>query len=112
MAPTLSRHAPAPTTDAQWLAMAKGMLKGELKRQNLTYEELAKRMAAMGLHETETTIRNKASRGTFSFVFALQAMRAIGVELIPFKPTLTATLDLPPELIGHPATEKGGQRGG
>lgn len=68
-------------TDEQWRDTAKGMLKAELKRQNLTYADLAKRLAAMGIDETETSVRNKIGRGSFSFVFALQAMTAIGVRL-------------------------------
>lgn len=68
-------------TEEQWRDVAKGMVKAELKRQNLTYGDLAQRLTAMGLDETETSVRNKVGRGSFSFVFALQAMTAIGVRL-------------------------------
>lgn len=108
MATVLSRHAPTPTTSSEWLDLAKGTLKGELKRQNLTYGDLAQRLVEIGVDETETTIRNKVSRGSFSFVFALQAMRAIGVELIPFKPSMMGTIELPPELLANTAATKGG----
>lgn len=86
-------------TDEQWRSLAKQVIKVELKRQSVTYADLSKRLADLGVDESETSIRNKVSRGTFSFVFALQAMKAIGVELIPFKPDRTFTAQLPPELL-------------
>ena len=79
----------APLTDVQWRALAKGMLKAELKRQNLTYADLSNRLAALGVDESEASIRNKISRGSFSFVFALQATKAIGLDLIAFRPDIS-----------------------
>lgn len=79
----------------EWRSMAKGMIKGELKRQNLTYEHLAQRLNAMGIEESEASIRNKVSRGTFSFVFALQAFEAIGVQVHAFRPQFTTHVDFP-----------------
>jgi hypothetical protein len=78
-----------PLTDAQWRDIAKGMLKMELKRQNLTYADLSERLAALGVEESEPSIRNKISRGSFSFVFALQATKAIGLDLIAFRPDVS-----------------------
>ena len=94
--------APATNTDEEWRDFAKGFVKGELKRQNLTYEDLAQRLIAMGVNETETSIRNKVSRGTFSFVFALQAMTAIGVQLRPSRTSHSHEMELPPELLRRP----------
>lgn len=71
------------------------MIKAELKRQNLTYEHLAQRLNIMGIEESEASIRNKVSRGTFSFVFALQAFEAIGVQFHAFRPQFTTHVDLP-----------------
>jgi len=81
--------------------VAKGMLKAELKRQHLTYHDLASLLVDMGIDETETSVRNKISRGSFSFVFALQAMAAIGVRLLPFRPDLDYDLQLPPDLLNR-----------
>lgn len=63
---------------AEWQARAKGMLKAELKRRNVTYAGLAEKLAAIGVHETEPNIRNKIARGGFTAVFLLQVMEAIG----------------------------------
>lgn len=90
------------STDEQWRDVAKGMMKAELKRQNLTYDGLAQRLVEMGLEETETSVRNKIGRGTFSFVFALQAMAAIGVRLRMSRTQHQFELELPPELLNQP----------
>lgn len=94
---------PQPVDPAQvekaWREQAKGLLKVELKRQSLTYEEVAKRLQAIGVDETEVSVRNKISRGTFPATFLLQVMHALGVRLIPFKPTLSAEVVLPQELL-------------
>jgi hypothetical protein len=82
-------------SDDEWRGIAKGMMKAELKRQNLTYDDLAKRLNSMGLEESEASVRNKVSRGTFSFVFALQAFEAIGVQLIAYRPTHTGHVQFP-----------------
>ena len=60
----------------------KGILKGELKRRNVSYRELAERVEAMGIHETERNINNKISRGGFTAVFFVQCLKAIGCETL------------------------------
>ena len=67
---------------AEWQARAKGLLKAELKRRNVTYAGLAERLAAIGVHETEPNIRNKIARGGFTAVFLLQVMNAIGCKTL------------------------------
>jgi hypothetical protein len=54
------------------------MLKVELKRRGISYKELATRLEAMGIHETERNINNKISRGGFSATFFVQCLIAIG----------------------------------
>ncbi|WP_420902572.1 DUF6471 domain-containing protein [Sphingobium algorifonticola] len=65
-------------TDTEWQARVKGLLKSELKRKNVGYRELAERLAAMGVHESERNIANKISRGGFTAVFLVQCLEAIG----------------------------------
>ncbi|QIF80358.1 DUF6471 domain-containing protein [Brevundimonas sp. 'scallop'] len=94
----------APLTDAQWRDIAKGMLKAELKRQNLTYADLSNRLASLGVDESEASIRNKISRGSFSFVFALQATKAIGLDLIAYRPDISYVVQ--PTSGFYPAKQK------
>jgi hypothetical protein len=64
-----------------WTDRAKRFLKAELKRADVTYEELARRLREYhGLNETKVSVANKLSRGTFSASFFLAALKAIGVQ--------------------------------
>jgi 3-mercaptopyruvate sulfurtransferase SseA len=65
-----------------WQAKVKGLLKAELKRRDLSYADLAERLAALGVKDNERNISNKISRGTFSAVFFLQCLEAIGVRSV------------------------------
>ena len=62
----------------------KGILKGELKRRNLSYADLADKLAAIGIKDNERNISNKISRGTFTAVFFIQCLDAIGCQVIRF----------------------------
>lgn len=64
------------TTD--WAERAKSLLKAELKRRNVGYRDLAERLTAMGIPETERNIANKISRGGFTAAFLIQCLTAVG----------------------------------
>ena len=68
--------------DKDWQERTKGILKAELKRKGLSYRDLAERLTAMAVPETETNIKNKISRGGFTAVFFLQCLKAIGVSTL------------------------------
>lgn len=57
-------------------------LKAELKRANVTYDELAERLKEHGLAETRNSIAAKLKRGTFPATFLLAVMAAIGREQV------------------------------
>ena len=68
---------------AEWADRAKRLVKAELKRADVTYVELARRLREdQGLDETVGSIGNKLSRGTFPASFLLAVMKAIGRENI------------------------------
>jgi hypothetical protein len=68
----------------EWEQRVKGLLKAELKRRNLGYRELAEKLTAMGIPETERNIANKVSRGGFTAVFLIQCLVAIGAREVRF----------------------------
>ena len=70
------------TTEKEWAARTKLYLKVELKRAEMTYEELARRMSAMGLEETKVSVASKLSRGGFGATFFLAAMKAVGRDVV------------------------------
>jgi hypothetical protein len=66
-----------PKSPPSWEERAKRFLKAELARADIGYRELAERLAKHGLRETEASIANKISRGTFSATFLLASLKAI-----------------------------------
>lgn len=68
--------------DREWQDRVKGILKAELKRRNVSYKQLAEKLEAMGIHESEKNINNKISRGGFTAVFFVQCLVAIGCSTL------------------------------
>lgn len=64
--------------DEAAVARVKNILKAELKRKGLTYRDLAERLTANGIPETERNLTNKIARGTFTAAFFVQCLDAIG----------------------------------
>ena len=69
-------------TDGEWQDLVKGLLKAELKKKNVGYRDLAEKLTAMGIPETERNISNKLSRGSFTAVFFVQCLLAIGTHSV------------------------------
>jgi hypothetical protein len=68
--------------DDVWAEKAKGLLKAELKRRNVSYRELAEKLTVMGAPESERNLANKISRGAFTAAFLLQALSAVGCHTL------------------------------
>jgi hypothetical protein len=65
-----------------WQSRVKGLLKAELKRRDLSYADLAERLAAIGIKDNERNISNKIARGTFTAIFFVQCLDAVGCKTI------------------------------
>ena len=70
------------TKSPSWEERAKRLLKAELARAGVGYRELAERLKKHGMKETEASIANKISRGTFSATFLLASLIAIEAEVV------------------------------
>jgi hypothetical protein len=70
------------TKTHSWEERAKRFLKAELVRADIGYRELAERLKKHGMRETEASIANKISRGTFPATFLLAALIAIEAEIV------------------------------
>ncbi len=68
--------------NVEYETKAKNLLKGELKRKNVTYAQLAEKLGAIGIQETERNLNNKISRGGFTGAFLLQCLDAIEARTI------------------------------
>jgi hypothetical protein len=65
-----------------WEDRARRFLKAELARADVGYRELAERLKKHGLQETEASIANKVSRGTFPATFLLASLVAIEADTV------------------------------
>jgi hypothetical protein len=65
-----------------WQSHVKGVLKAELKRRDFSYQVLSEKLAARGVKESQKNISNKLSRGSFSAVFFVQCLLAIGCRSV------------------------------
>lgn len=65
--------------EKEWGDRASRFLKAELKRAKIGYKELAERLNAHGLEETETSITGKLARGAFAVSFFLACLAVLGL---------------------------------
>lgn len=76
---------PSAKSEAEWAEKVRVYLKAELKKAEVGYVELAKRLKKHGFRdETEASITAKLQRGTFSASFLLAslcALEASGIQL-------------------------------
>ena len=80
----LITHVERATTQVEkyWQDRVKRILKAELTRRGVSYRELADRLQAMGITDSERNISNKISRGGFKAAFFIQVMDAIGCRTL------------------------------
>jgi hypothetical protein len=69
-------------TDVDWNKLATNTIKVELARSGIGYEELIRRLDAIGVKESYTGIAAKINRGTFSFAFFMQCMTALEIKTV------------------------------
>lgn len=65
-------------SSVDWPTACARLLKAEIARADITLARLARRLNRLGIEETEVSLKNKLYRGTFSMVFFVQCMRALG----------------------------------
>ena len=71
-------------TEEEWGQRAAAHLKAEMKKAEVTYAEMVKRLKKHGFKETEASLTMKLKRAAFSasfFLASLAALEAGGVRL-------------------------------
>jgi hypothetical protein len=63
----------------------KGILRAEMARRGITYDQLAVKLAEFGVNDTAANIRNKVARGEFSAVFFARCLKAVGCSQMELK---------------------------
>lgn len=64
-------------TQDEWNRQATNLLKAELARAGIGYDQLIEKLKVIGVEESYKGLAAKINRGTFSFAFFMQCMRAI-----------------------------------
>jgi hypothetical protein len=67
-------------TEKDWAERAARHIKAELKRADLTYEDLAVRLKKHGFNESKASIANKLARATMPAAFFLACLAAMELE--------------------------------
>lgn len=65
-------------TEAAWAEDVKRLLRAEMTRRGVTYDQLAERLAEIGVEDSAVNLRNKVARGKFSATFLMQVLTALG----------------------------------
>ncbi|WFU62499.1 DUF6471 domain-containing protein [Bradyrhizobium brasilense] len=72
-----------PKAEKEWGKRASAFLKAEMKKADVTYAELVKRLKKHGLKdETEAGITMKLKRGSFTAIFFLACVAALELEQV------------------------------
>jgi hypothetical protein len=75
-----------------WAQAGARLLKAEIAREGVTLAQLARRLNALGLEETEASVKNKLYRGTFSLAFFMQCMAALGRSAVEIGSVLPSNM--------------------
>ena len=70
------------TTGDEWADEVKRLLRAEMTRRGVTYDQLTEKLAAIGVNDLAVNIRNKVARGKFTAVFLVQCLRALGARTL------------------------------
>ncbi|MGH6818528.1 MAG: DUF6471 domain-containing protein [Methylovirgula sp.] len=66
--------------DKGWEDRVRLYLKAEIKRADISYEELAERLKKRGVNENAASIANKLARGTFAATFFMACLAALELD--------------------------------
>ena len=67
-------------TEEEWGRRAADHLKAEMKKAEITYAEMVKRLKKHGFKETEASLTMKLKRGAFAASFLLACLAALELE--------------------------------
>lgn len=79
-------NSPAAIDDTTWERLVKNMLRAEMMRRGVSYEQLVARLAELGVEDNVLNLRNKVARGRFTASFLAQCMVALGVTSLQIPP--------------------------
>lgn len=82
MTDTESTQQPELPSEKAWEELTKNLLRAEMMKRGVSFATLPEKLAAIGVTDTESNLRNKVGRGRFTAVFFMQCMFALGAKWI------------------------------
>lgn len=76
----------SPASTAEWERFAARTLKANLKLADMTYVDLERELAKLGVEDNHKNLSAKIGKGKFSAVFFLQVLACAGVEELTVPP--------------------------
>lgn len=73
------------STPNEWQREARRLLRVQMALADYGPKELSRALEQFGLDENPKTLSNKINRGTFTFAFFLQCMRALGADEVKLR---------------------------
>lgn len=73
------------TDKRYWSKVVAKIIKAELAKRDLNYNELVLRLEKMGIEIKVDDLRGRISRGTFSATLFIQCLKAMGVKTLPLE---------------------------
>ena len=70
------------TKRTEWEKNAANLLKAEMIKKDIGYEELRQALETIGIHKTVVNINKTINLGKFPFAFFLQCAKAIGIRTL------------------------------
>lgn len=67
-------------SEDDWADDVKRLLRAEMARRGVTYDQLSEKLAAIGIDDSSVNIRNKVARGKFTAAFLVQCLTAMGAR--------------------------------
>ena len=68
--------------DAEWAIEATRVLRAEMVRRGITYQQLSKNLAAIGVQQSPTSLRMAIPKGRYRALLLLQCLKAIGCRTL------------------------------
>lgn len=70
-------------TEEEGIQWVRGTIRAAMVKRRMTYADLVEQLKVLGIEENERNLRNKVARGTFSAVFFVSCLEAMGVYHLP-----------------------------
>jgi hypothetical protein len=70
------------TSQTEWRALVERLLKAEMSKRGIRYQELSDRLHSIGVKQSSDNLRNKINKGILGADLMLQIMYVLNIKVI------------------------------